>query len=99
MADAEKLWSRARSAYELYPERFTPEKVLAVSEKTLEVFVRRLGARFGPSAAKTWKRIPQVLMERYGGDKKATSRFPLLTRSQTCKLLYPRHGRDGAIQG
>ena len=26
MTDAEKLWRKARSAYELYPERFTPEK-------------------------------------------------------------------------
>ena len=25
MTDAEKLWSKARGAYELYPERFTPE--------------------------------------------------------------------------
>ncbi|MEM2183593.1 MAG: hypothetical protein QXQ62_05645 [Candidatus Bathyarchaeia archaeon] len=43
MTDAEKLWSKARGAYELYPERFTPERILAVSERTLEVFLRRLG--------------------------------------------------------
>jgi len=68
MTDAEKLWQKARGAYELYPERFTPEKVLAVSENTLQVFLRRLGARFGSSAAKTWKKISTILIEKYGGD-------------------------------
>jgi len=77
MTDAEKLWSKARSAYELYPEKFTPEKVLAVSERTLEVFVKRLGARFGSSAAKTWKKISQVLMEKYGGDPRNITAQPL----------------------
>jgi hypothetical protein len=27
MTDAERLWRKARGAYEFYPERFTPEKV------------------------------------------------------------------------
>jgi len=31
MTDAERLWQRARRAYELSPERFTPENVLAMS--------------------------------------------------------------------
>jgi hypothetical protein len=60
MTDAEKLWSGARGAYELYPERFTPEKILDASEKTLQVFLRKLGARFGFCAAKTWKKISIV---------------------------------------
>jgi hypothetical protein len=66
MTDAEKLWRKARGAYELYPERFTPEKVLAVSERTLEVFVRKLGARFGSSAAKTWKKISRFSWKSMG---------------------------------
>jgi hypothetical protein len=51
MTNAEKLWNKARGACELYLERVKPEKIFAVSDKTLEVFVRRLGLRFGPSAA------------------------------------------------
>ncbi|MEM3666986.1 MAG: hypothetical protein QW222_07905 [Candidatus Bathyarchaeia archaeon] len=77
MTDAEKLWSKARGAYELYPERFTPEKVLAVSERTLQVFLKRLGARFSPSAAKTWKKISAVLMEKYDGDPRNITAQPL----------------------
>ena len=56
MTDAEKLWKKARGAYELYPERFTPEKILQFSDNTVKTFVRRLGARFAPEAAKTWKK-------------------------------------------
>jgi hypothetical protein len=47
MTDAEKLWSKARTAYELHPEMFTPEKVLNVGERTPQVFLKELGARFG----------------------------------------------------
>ena len=50
---------------------------MAASEKTLEVFVRRLGARFAPSAVKTWKRISQVLMEKYDGDPRNITAQPL----------------------
>jgi endonuclease III len=57
-----------RGAYELYPERFTPEKILKVSDRTLQVFLRRLGARFGSYAAKTWKKISQILVEKHNGD-------------------------------
>lgn len=77
MTDAEKLWQRARGAFELHPERFTPEKVLAVSERSLQVFLRRLGARFSPSAAKTWKKISAVLMDKYGGDPRNITAQPL----------------------
>jgi len=77
MTDAEKLWSKAKGAYELYPERFTPEKVLAVSERTLQVFLKRIGARFGSYAAKTWKKISKVLLEKYGGDPRNITAQPL----------------------
>lgn len=77
MTDAEKLWSKARGAYELYPERFTPEKIQAVSERTLQAFLRRIGARFGSSAAKTWKKISTVLMNKYGGDPRNITPQPL----------------------
>ncbi|MEM2603599.1 MAG: N-glycosylase/DNA lyase [Candidatus Korarchaeum sp.] len=77
MTDAEKLWSRAREAYELYPERFTLEKILIVNERTLEVFLRRLGARFSSSAARTWKKISAILMDKYGGDPRNMTPQPL----------------------
>ena len=60
MTNAEKLWNKARGACKLYPERFTPEKIFAVSDKTLEVFVRRLGLRFGPSAATFTSNSPRI---------------------------------------
>jgi len=68
MTDAEKLWRKSRGAYELYPDMFTPEKILKVSPRTVETFVRKLGARFGSTAAKIWVNISKVLVEKYGGD-------------------------------
>jgi len=86
MTDAEKLWSKARTAYELYPEMFTPEKVLNVGERTLQVFLRELGARFRASAAQTWKRISHILVERYGGDPRNITAQPLTIREIKEKL-------------
>jgi len=86
MTDAEKLWSKARSAYELYPEMFTPEKILDVGERTLQVFLRELGARFGTCAAQTWKRISQILVERYRGDPRNITAQPLTIREIKEKL-------------
>lgn len=77
MTHAEKLWQKARGAYELSPERFTPEKVLALSERTLGCFLKGLGARFGSPAAETWKKISAVLMEKYGGDPRNITDQPL----------------------
>lgn len=91
MTDAEKLWSKARGAYELYPERFTPERILAVSERTLEVFLRRLGARFSSSAAKTWKKISAILMNKCGGDpRNMTPQLPL----DNCKSNIPKSEKN-----
>lgn len=61
MTDAEKLWKKSRGAYELYSERFTPEQLLKVSPKSVEVFVRKLGARFGSTAAKIWVDLSKIL--------------------------------------
>lgn len=70
MTDAERLWQKARSAYELYPERFMPEKVLTISERTLRASLRKLGARFDSYAAKTWKKISAILVEKYAETQK-----------------------------
>jgi len=88
MTDAEKLWRKSRGAYELYPERFTPEKILEVSPRTVETFVRKLGARFGSSAAKTWIAISKVLLEKYDGDPRNITKEPLEIADMKKRLNY-----------
>ena len=68
MTDAEKLWRNSRGAYELYPERFTPEYISKMGDRTLRAFVRRLGARFSTTGVSTWKKISTVLIDKYEGD-------------------------------
>jgi len=77
MTDAEKLWKRSRGAYELYPERFTPEEILKLSSRTVENVVKSLGARFYSNAAKTWIKISKLLVDKYGGDPRNITREPL----------------------
>jgi endonuclease III len=77
MTDAVRLWKRARGAYELYPERFTPEKILKASSRTVETFVKKLGARYYSNAAKTWIKISQVLAEKYDGNPRNLTKEPL----------------------
>jgi endonuclease III len=77
MTDAVKLWKKSRGAYELYPERFTPEKILKVSPHTVEVFVRNLGARYYSNAAKSWIKISKLLIDRYNGDPRNITKEPL----------------------
>ena len=77
MTDAEKLWKRSRSAYELHPDRFTPEEILKVSPRTVENVVKSLGARFYSNAAKTWIKISKLLVDKYGGDPRNITSRPL----------------------
>lgn len=77
MTDAVKLWKKSRGAYELYPERFTPEEILKVSPKTVQTFVKRLGARFYLNAAKTWIKISRILLDEYSGDPRNMTPEPL----------------------
>ena len=86
MTDAEKLWKKARGAYELYPKRFTPKKILQFSDNTVKTFVRRLGARFAPEAAKTWKKISKILLEKYDGDPRNITPQPLTVNEIKAKL-------------
>lgn len=76
MTDAEKLWRNSRGANELYPERFTPEKILAVRDTSLRIFLRKLGARYSATAAQVWKKISQVLVEKYEGDPRNITAQP-----------------------
>jgi len=76
MTDAVKLWKRSRGAYELYPERFTPEEILKISPRTVEAIVKSLGARFFSNAAKTWIKISKLLLDKYGGDPRSITREP-----------------------
>lgn len=77
MIDAEKLWKKSRGAYELYPERFTPEEILKISPRTVENVVKGLGARFYSNAAKTWIKISKVLIDKYDSDPRNITREPL----------------------
>ena len=77
MTDAEKLWRNSRGAYELYPERFKPENIATMGERTLRAFVRRLGARFSTTGASTWKKISSILLNKYDGDPRNLTSQPL----------------------
>jgi len=77
MTDAEKLWKKSRGAYEFNPERFTPEEILKISPRTVETFVKRLGARFYSNAAKTWIKVSKLLVDKYDGDPRNITREPL----------------------
>ncbi len=86
MTDAEKLWQKSRGAYELSPEKFTPEHILKVSPKTVETFVRGLGARFGATAAKVWIELSKALEEKYSGDPRNITTQPLSVEEIKSKL-------------
>jgi endonuclease III len=86
MTDAVKLWRNARETYELYPERFNPSEVLALSDRTLMTFLRRLGARYPKAGAQTWKRISKVLVEKYDGDPRRITPEPLSIHEVKSKL-------------
>jgi len=77
MTDAVKLWKKSRGAYELHPERFTPKEILKLSPRTVQTFVKRLGARFYLNAAKTWIKISRLLLDKYGGDPRNVTEEPL----------------------
>lgn len=77
MTDAEKLWKKSRGAYEFNPERFIPETILRFSPRTIETFVKDLGARFYSNATKTWIKISKILLDEYGGDPRNITRHPL----------------------
>jgi len=86
MTKAEKLWKRSRGAYELDSEMFTPGKILKVSPRTVETFVRGLGARFGSTAADIWVNISKVLVDKYGGDPRRITDQPLEIEEITKRL-------------
>jgi len=77
MTDAVKLWKRSRGAYELYPERFTPQEILKVSQRSVENFVKELGTRYYSNAAKTWIKISRLLLDKYSGDPRNITNEPL----------------------
>jgi len=77
MTDADRLWKKSRGAYELYPERFTPEEILKISPRTVENVVKGLGARFYSNAAKTWIKISKVLVDKYDSDPRNITRESL----------------------
>ncbi|MEM2130465.1 MAG: hypothetical protein QXZ70_07700 [Candidatus Bathyarchaeia archaeon] len=90
MTDAEKLWKNARGAYELYPERFTPERILKASNPSLRSFLRKLGARYSSNAVKIWKKISELLLSEYGADPRNITPQPSSIEEIKSKLnLFP----------
>jgi endonuclease III len=77
MTDAVRLWKRSRGAFELHPDMFTPKQILKVSPRTVENFVKKLGARYYTNAAKTWINISRVLAEKYDEDPRNLTKEPL----------------------
>ena len=68
MTNAEKLWRNARDNFTMYPDRFLPESILQISDRTLRAFLRGLGARFSTTAVSTWKSISRLLIDLYDSD-------------------------------
>ncbi|RLI26137.1 MAG: hypothetical protein DRO52_02935, partial [Candidatus Hecatellales archaeon] len=77
MTDAEKLWQNARTAYQLHPDFFTPKKILSINPRYLRAFIKRLGARFAKEGVRTWRKISEVLLEKYAGDPRNITPEPL----------------------
>lgn len=112
MTDAEKLWRNSRGAYELYPERFEPETILKLGDRTLEAFLRRIGARFSSTGVDTWRRISKILLEKYEGDprnitresltikdiKKKLDEFPYLRGSKLSNFYIRAMGEKGLFK-
>lgn len=67
-------------------ERFDPQVILGMGERTLRAFVKGLGARYPKSAAETWRRISKVLLEKYQGDPRNLTEEPLSIREIKARL-------------
>ncbi|MHA1973317.1 MAG: hypothetical protein ACTSW1_10000 [Candidatus Hodarchaeales archaeon] len=76
MVNAVKLWKNSREEYYAYPEHFQPETILGNGDQSLRTIVKRIGARFPSTGAKTWKAISEVLIEKYGGDPRQITEKP-----------------------
>jgi len=76
MTDAVKLWHNARGAYRIYPERFDPEAILTLGDRTLTSFLRGLGARYPEAGMKAWRKISRILIEKYDGDPRNITSKP-----------------------
>jgi len=48
-----------------------------MSDEELPAFLKELGARFSPSAVRAWKKISEVLVQKYGGDPRNITPQPL----------------------
>ena len=86
MTDAVKLWKRSRGAYELHSDMFTPKQILKVSPRTVENFVKKLGARYYTNAAKTWIKISNILSDKYAEDPRNLTKEPLAIAEVKQKL-------------
>ena len=112
MTDAVKLWSNARGAYRLYPERFDPGVIVKLGDRTLTSFLRGLGARYPKAGTETWKRISKILIEKYDRDprnitlepktiqqlKSELKQFPYLRGNKLSNFYLRAMGEKGLLK-
>jgi len=84
--DAVKLWRNSRGAYRIYPERFDPQTIVNLGQRTLTSFVRGLGARYPKPGAQAWRKISKILIEKYEGDPRNLTLEPLTIEQIKSKL-------------
>jgi hypothetical protein len=77
LTDAEKLWRNACEVFIRHPEKFTPDYILSIDELSLQNLLRELGARYYRKDVSTWRKISQILIEKYGGDPRKITPQPL----------------------
>jgi len=76
MTDAVKLWRGSREEYQYSPDSFDSTKILGMSDSQLRTLVKRIGGRYPKTGAGTWRKISEILLDRYDGDPRNITREP-----------------------
>jgi len=110
--DAVKLWDRSREFFEREPHFFDPEVIAAADQGTLRHIARSLGARYPNGAASGWRKISQILLDKYDGDpqnitprvmklsevRKRLSEFPYLRGKKLNNFYIRAMGENGLFK-
>lgn len=84
--DANRLWRKARETYIHNPEYFDPKAIISLDEKTLTSIIKELGFRYPKTGSKAWKKIANILIEKYDGDPRNLTPQPLTIKEVKSKL-------------
>ena len=110
--DAVNLWNRSKEFFERKPHFFDPEVIVNADDSTLRHIARSLGARYPNGAAKGWKKISQILLDKYNGDprnitqrvmslaevRKRLSEFPYLRGKKLNNFYIRAMGENGLFK-